>query len=241
MHRPCGQFTIAHLMLAVAVVASLLALHPVLRWIATILFIPWLAVTAARRLVSRRRRHLAAVGFWAVAASTNVIVAAFCIVPDVNSGAFQMMRPLFWVDALPTTIALGAAWVLLLSRDGSVPVRFREAARSLVFLVVALPILTLWTFWPLRVAFLTVRPQMDRLADQVAARKAIGYPRRVGPFRIEATAVAPVSGYVGLKVAPKGVDTGFVRIHGGATPTTHGPFVGVNFDVYLGGGWWYRG
>ncbi len=108
-------------------------------------------------------------------------------------------------------------------------------------LVVLLPILTLSTLWPLRVAFLAARSSMDRLADQVAAGKPVGYPRRVGPFRIEAPAIAPVSGYVGLKVAPKGIDTGFVRIHDGVRPTTHGPFVGVNFDIYLGGGWWYRG
>jgi hypothetical protein len=120
-------------------------------------------------------------------------------------------------------------------------VRSREAARSAVVLAVLLPILTLSTLWPLRVAFLAVRPYMERLADQVAARKPVGYPRRVGPFRFESPAIAPVSRYVGLKVAPKGIDTGFVRIHGGARPTTHGPFVGVNFDVYLGGGWWYRG
>jgi hypothetical protein len=241
MPRPRGQFTIAHLMLAIAAAAVLLALPPVPRGIAIVLVIPWLSATAARRLVSLRHRRLAACSFWAVAASTNLVVAAFCIAPDVNSAGFQGMRLIFWVDLLPTTIALGAAWILLLYRDIAAPVRSREAVRSSVLLMVGLPILTLWTLWPLRVAFLAVRPSLDRLADQVAARKPVGYPRRVGPFRIEAQAVAPVSGYVGLKVAPKGVDTGFVRIHGGATPTTHGPFVGVNFDVYLGGGWWYRG
>jgi hypothetical protein len=228
-------------MLANVVVAGLLAIHPVLRWVAAVLAIPWIAASAARWLVARRRRRLAAWGFWAAATSTNLVVAAFCIAPDVNSIAFRLMLPILWVDLLPMTIALGAAWVLLLTGDAAVPVRSRGAALYSVFLMAALPMLTLWTLWPLRVAFLAVRPDLDRLANQVAAGQPVAYPRRVGPFRIEAPAIAPVSGYVGLKVAPRGVDTGFVRIHGGSTPTTHGPFVGVNFDVHLGGGWWYRG
>ncbi len=243
MRRRRGQFTIGSLLLTNAVVASVLAIHPILRWVAAVLAIPWIAARVARWLVSRRHRRLAAWGFWAAAALTNLVVAAFCIAPDVNSIAFRLMLPILWVDLLPTTIALGAAWVLLRSGDVPVPMRSREAALSSVFLMAALPILTLWTLWPLRVAFLAVRPALDRLANQVAAGQPVAYPRRIGPFRIEAPAIAPVSGYVGLKVAPRGrgVNTGFVRIHGGSTPTTHGPFVGVNFDVHLGGGWWYRG
>jgi hypothetical protein len=31
------------------------------------------------------------------------------------------------------------------------------------------------------------------------------------------------------------------RLSPRATPRTYRPFLGTNFDVYLGGGWWYRG
>jgi hypothetical protein len=236
--RPRAQFMIAHLMVAVAAVAGLLAMHPVLRWITIVLSIPSLSAIAAERLVSRRHRRLAACSFWAVAATTNLLVAAACIAPDTNSAAFRLMQPVLWVAALPAMIAFGAAWALLVSRDGAFPVRRREVVPYLVVLMAVLPIVTLW---PLCVAFLAVRPDLDRLADRVTASKPVRYPRRIGPFRIEAPAIAPVSGYVGLKVAPKGIDAGFVRIHAGATPTTHGPFVGVHFDVHRGGGWWYCG
>ena len=241
MGRRCGQFTIGNLMLTVAVAAGLLSLHPMPRGIAIVLAVPWLATITARWLISRRHRRLAAWGFWAVATWTNLAVAALCIAPDVNSKAFWLMQPILWLDLLPTTIALGVAWAFLLSRVADAPRRSPDVACSLILLMVALPVVTLWTLWPLRTAFLAVHPALDHPADQVAAGKPVGYPRRVGPFQIVAPAIAPVSGDVGLKVAPRGTDTGFVRIHAGTTPTTHGPFVGVNFDIYLGGGWWYRG
>jgi hypothetical protein len=104
------------------------------------------------------------------------------------------------------------------------------------------------------VAFLAVQPGMEHLAAQVAAGKPVSFPRRIGLFRIEAPAIAPVSGYVGLMIdsgrlqSGRGVrvpyrlaPTGFVRLPPDPNPNTHGPIVGVSFDVYLGGGWWYRG
>jgi hypothetical protein len=244
MRHPRLQFRIGHLMIAVAAVAVVMVLPPFPRPLVILivcLSIPCLAAIAARWLLTRGRRRLAARSFWAVATAVNLVVAALCIAPDINSIAFALLGPVLWGVALPSMIAIGVAWVLLLSRDPAVPERSREVANYLIFVAAALPFLTLWTLWPLRLAFLVVRPSLDRLANQVAVGSPLGYPTRVGPFRIVAPAVSPVRGYIGLKVDEKGIHTGFVRIHRGSTPTTHGPFVGVNFDVHLGGGWWYRG
>ncbi len=51
----------------------------------------------------------------------------------------------------------------------------------------------------------------------------------------------PVSGFPGLMTDTRWRYTGFVRVLPSANRNTHGPIVGVNFDIYLGGGWWYRG
>lgn len=244
MRRPRLQFTIGHLMSAVAAVAVLLVLPPFPRPAAVAiacLSIPCSAAIAARWIVDRGRRPLAARSFWALAISVNLVVAGLCIAPDFNSRAFSLLTPVLWGLILPSMIALGAAWVLLVSRDPAASERFREASGYLVFVAAVLPLLTLWTLWPLRLTFLVVQPSLDRLANQVAAHARLGYPTRVGPYRIVAPAVSPIRGYIGLEVDKQGVPTGFVRIHPGDTPTTHGPFVGVNFDVHLGGGWWYRG
>ena len=242
MGRRCGQFTIGNLMLTVAVAAGLLSLHPMPRGIAIVLAVPWLATITARWLISRRHRRLAAWGFWAVATWTNLAVAALCIAPDVNSKAFWLMQPILWLDLLPTTIALGVAWAFLLSRVADAP--RRSAGRSVL-----------------------LDPSHGRAAgrdalDPLAAPHGVprrpsgtGSPGRSGrrrqARRLSAAAVGPVPdrgpGHrAGVRRRrpegrSRGTDTGFVRIHAGTTPTTHGPFVGVNFDIYLGGGWWYRG
>ncbi len=238
--RPLGQLTIANLMIAVAVLAGLLALPAVWRWIVTVLSIPFLSWIGARWLVCRGHRQLAGYGFWGVAIGTNLLAVYFCIAPRPSSYALTFLGLV--LDAIPTIAALGWAWVLLSSRDEAVPVRSPEAAGVSVFLLAVLPILTLWTLWPLHVAFLAVRPSMDRLADQVAAGKPVGFPQRVGAFLVVASSVEPVSGYPGLLIrANRYGGPGFVRVYSGATPNTHGTIVGRTFDVYLGGGWWYRG
>ncbi len=97
------------------------------------------------------------------------------------------------------------------------------------------------TLWPLYIAFLASRPGLERLADQVAAGKTVVVPQRAGFFLVVRTGVEPISAYPGLMTDTRWRYTGFVRVFPGATPNTRGPIVGVNFDVYLGDGWWYRG
>ena len=238
--RPLGRFTIGNLMIAIAIVAGLLALSTVWRWIVIVLAIPYLAWIGARWLVSRGYRRFAGYGFWGVAALTNLLAVYFCIAPRPSSYKDTCLGSV--VDAIPTIAALGWAWVRLSTSHDAMARQAREAAIFSVFLLAILPILTLWTLWPLHVAFLAVRPGMDRLADQVAAGKAVRFPRRVGVFWVVDSSVEPVSHYPGLLIrADRYRGPGFVRVYPGVTPNTHGTIVGLTFDVYLGGGWWYRG
>lgn len=240
MRRSGVRFTIGNLMIAIAVVAVLLALPAVVAAIAMALSLPWLCWIGARWLISRQHQCLAAMSFWSLATLINVVVAWACIAPNPRS--YGLVFLVVVVIAIPMTVTLGRAWVLLLTSEEEVPASCREAAAFSVFLAAVLPILTLWTLWPLHVAFLVARPRMERLADQVAAGKPIRFPRRVGLFRIAAPVTQPVSGYPGLLIRKDPYTSpGFVRVQPGTTRTTHGPIVGVNFDVYLGGGWWYRG
>ncbi|MGO9464247.1 MAG: hypothetical protein ACLQVF_08840 [Isosphaeraceae bacterium] len=82
---------------------------------------------------------------------------------------------------------------------------------------------------------------MARVPDQVAAGKTVVWPQRAGLFLVVRSGVDPVSGYPGLMTDTRWPSTGFVRVLPSARRNTHGPIVGVTFDVYLGGGWWYRG
>ncbi len=237
-----ARITIARLMIAIAVVAVLLALPAVVCVVVIALFVPCLSTVGARWLVFRRRRRLAVFSFWVAASTTNLFVAFFCIAPNMNSNAFSLVPVALLVIATPTILALGTAWMLLSTRDEAVRPASRGAAGFSVLVLAVLPVVTLWTLWPLRLAFVAARPGLDRLANQVAAGMPVRFPRQVGLFMVAAPTVAPVTGHVGLMIDTNGASsTGFVRLNPRAVPGTYGPFLGVNFDVYLGGGWWYRG
>ncbi len=226
-------------MLAVAVAAGLLALPPVLDLVLIALSIPLLALAASQWLVSRRHRRLAGFGFWAMASLTNLLAIFFCIAP--NPGSYELLIVGLPVVAIPTTVTLGKAWFRLLRHDQATPECSREAAGFLVFFSAALPILTLWTLWPLYFAFLASKPALEQLAAQVATGRTVVLPQRAGVFRVIASAVDPIYRYPGLMTDKHWRPTGFVRLPRDTRRNTHGPIVGVHFDVYLGGGWWYRG
>jgi hypothetical protein len=67
------QFTIRGHTVAIAVLAFLLALHPVIALIVIALSIPWLVLFASRWLEFRGHRRLAACSFGVVAALTNLV------------------------------------------------------------------------------------------------------------------------------------------------------------------------
>jgi hypothetical protein len=193
----------------------------------------------ASALADLKRSELS---FWVAALVTNLIVAFFCIAPNMNSVAFSLVPVALLVIATPTIVALGTAWLVMSTRDETNPRPARNVAGCSVLAPAVLPIVTLWTLWPLHLAFRAARPDLERLVNQVAAGRPVRFPRRVSLFNLTAAAVVPRSGHVGLRIYANGANgTGLVRINAGAIPKTYGPFLGVNFDVYMGGGWWYRG
>lgn len=239
MRLPRVRFTIRTLMVAVLAVAGLLALPNGLGLIMLVSCLPCFAMIGGQWLVFRGHRHLAALGFWSLATLTNVLYAASCLAPDI-----YLLAPLFfgWLIIGATTVgALGAAWARLAIQEGALPRRRPRTVWMSVIALCLLPLVTLWTFWPLRLAFLTFRPALDRLADQVAAGQAASFPRWVGPFRVARSAVDPVSGNVGLMIDPNpNGPTGLVRVRPGDPPDRSGPFRWDDLLVALGWGWEYR-
>src|ERR1700677_584881 len=90
-HWPRRRFTIANMMILVAIVAIMLAVPAAVCVIVIALFIPCLSTAGARWLVFRRHRRLAALSLWVAALITNLVVAFFCIAPNMNSLAFSLV------------------------------------------------------------------------------------------------------------------------------------------------------
>jgi len=226
-------------MIGVAAVAGLLALPTGTAVIVIALSLMCLALIGARWLVFRGQRHLAAFGFWVPATLTNVLYAAASVAPDI-----YLLTALFlgWlVVIVPTIGGLGAAWATLATSERAVPRRSPPTAWLPVIVLSVMPLATLWTFWPLHLGFLAARPTLERLADRVAAGQAVGFPQRVGLFRVAGSAVDPITGNVGLIIDPNpNGPTGFVRVRPGAYRNRGGPFGWDDLDVTLGWGWEYR-
>jgi hypothetical protein len=232
------RFTIRSLMITIAVLAGLLAMHTALALILIALLIPYVSRLGSQWLVRQQHRRLAASAFGIATISTNVGIAMSCVTP--NPKVFYLIFLGLWVTGVPTIAALGSAWIALMPRKNAAASRLREAAGISVIVLCLLPSLTLVSLWPLRLAFLVSRGGMESLESQVAAGMPPFFPRRVGVFYLTAATIQ--SGYVGLGTdTERRPTTGFVRLRRGGTRSTRGPFVGVTFDVYLGRGWWYRG
>jgi hypothetical protein len=234
------RFTIGSLMIAIAVVAVLLALGNVWGVIAVVFSIPCLALIGSQWLFFRGHRRAAGIVFWGLAIFINALYLVSSITPDV-----YVAGPLFlawFVITVPMIAGPGVAWARLATREGAVPRRAGPAAGLSVFGLAMLPLLTLGTFWPLHVAFAISRPSLERLADQVAAGKAVGFPRQAGLFRVRGAAVNPATGNVGLMIDPNpSGPTGFVRDGPAAyQPGAGGPIIGSDLLIELGSGWSYR-
>ncbi len=195
----------------------------------------------ARWLVFRGWRRLARADFWILAVLANSMYAAFCIAP--NGQVLQTLR-IGWVFIVsPAVTSLGWAWVVLATREGAVLRRPAPVIWLTVFVLALLPMLTLVTCWPLRIAFLAARPTLERLADRVQSEQAVAFPQQAGLFRLMESGIGPVAGTVALVTNsdPSG-RSGFVRIPpwvvAGARVGT--PIFGQYLDIDLGGGWRYR-
>jgi hypothetical protein len=143
---------------------------------------------------------------------------------------------------MPAIMAAGLARCRLLTRDGLVPQPFEAAAWLSVGVLAFLPLFTLLALWPLRLGFVTARPALEHLADQVASGQTIAYPQQVGLFLITGSIVDAGSGNVGLLIDPNPSGyTGFVRVGPGPPAVVRGPIIGSDLNVELGAGWSYRG
>jgi hypothetical protein len=233
------RFTIRSVMIAVVLVAIPLALPDGWGIVIAALSLAYLSVIGAGWMIYRGWRRQAAVSFWTVAASSNALYAGCCIAPDYYLLIFLLLG--WMVIIFPAIIAFGAAWAILASRPGAFPRRSGEVYGLVVFLLASLPVLTLGTLWPLRMAFVAARPTLERLADQVAAGQTVNFPQQAGPFRLVKSAVDPVSGHIALMTDPNtSGPKGFVRVRPASPSSLAGPIVGSNLDVGLGGEWDYR-
>jgi hypothetical protein len=232
------RFTILRLMMAVAVVAILLAVADGLRGIVLVLAVTFLALFGVRWVLLQDQRTIASLGFWVFAVFANVLYAAACITP--NSTYFGILFVGWLFIVMPAIIGHGMSWANGSTHGKSVPKRSGHQAVLLVMLLAVLPVLTLLTNWPLRLAFVITRPGLESLANRVDAGSAVG-PVRIGLFQFVGSDVDPITGNVGLIINPvRHRRTGLVRVRPGTPPDPRGPIEGSDLDVPLGGGWRYR-
>jgi hypothetical protein len=236
---PGGRFTILRLMMAVAVVAILLAAAEGLQGIVLVLAVTFLAVFGVRWVLIKDQREIASLGFWVLAVFANKLYAAACTAPD--STYYGILFFGWLVIVMPAILGQGMSWAHCPTRGKSVSQRIRRPAELSVMFLAVLPVVTLLTFWPLRLAFLIARPRLESLADRVDSGSAVVAPVRVGLFQIADSAVDPLTGNVGLIIKPvRHGRTGLVRVRAGSPPDARGPIAGSVMDVTLGGGWRYR-
>jgi hypothetical protein len=241
---PTLRFTIRGFMIAVLVIAVLLALPGEWRVaVATLspLLLPCLAVVTAQRLLLRGRRRPAGICFWVPAVLVNLLFAVLCIDPGSLLPAVLFLVGVCVV--MPTLAGFGVAWAILATRIGVAARRSPAVAWLSVIVLAVMPVATAWTLWPFRLVFLTAKPSMERLANQVASGKAVGSPRWVGPFRVAGSAVDPATGNVALLIDPNpNGPTGFIRDMGGRSVPydCFRPIRGDWLHVDLGGGWCYH-
>jgi hypothetical protein len=227
-------------MIAIVMMAVLLAL-PTAGGIAVIaLCISCACFIGAEWLVFRGHRRVAAIGFCGLAVTANLLFASACIAPDIYTQF--LLFPVWLFMVMPAIMAIGLARCRLLTRDGLVPQPFEAAAWLSVGVLALLPLFTLLTLWPLHLGFVTARPALEHLADQVAAGQTVAYPQQVALFRIAGSVVDPTTGNIGLLIDPNPSGyTGFVRTRPGTPPDIRSPIIGSDLNVDLGARSSYRG
>jgi hypothetical protein len=226
-------------MIAIGIVAGLLALPHGWGLIALGVAFACLAAVAAGWMVTQESQRFAMLCFWILTILTNAIIVIFCVAPSIYFVGLVLI--IWFAFFMPAIAVFGIAWASLATRKSTGRVWSPVAVWLSTILLTFMPLATVGTQWPLRLAFVVTRPSLDRLADQVAAGQNVSFPRWVGPFRLAGSAVDGVSGNVGLMIDanPSG-PSGFVRISPGVPPESTGPFRWDNLLVHLGWGWEYR-
>jgi hypothetical protein len=228
-------------MIAVAIMAALLALPSGWRELAAALSLPCVALLAARHLFLWDQRRLAGFCFWVPAVLSNVLYATLCICPEGYFLTFLCFAWLLFI--LPTLAGFGVTWVSLATQEVAAARHVPFVSWMVVVASTAMPFITACTLWPCRLAFLTARPALERLADRVAAGQTIKYPFWAGPFRVAGSVVDPTLGNVGLMIDPNSNGpTGFVRNRGPQSDLfgCPRPIRGDVLHIGLGDGWCYH-
>jgi hypothetical protein len=235
---PASAFTIRGLMVLIAMAACLLAM-PTLISVGILLASPLIAPFLARRMVARRQRKPAAYCFGAFAATINVFYITSCFSPIYN--AIVCLCVGWAILVIAPTVALGSAWASLATAADAAPRRSPIFAWILVVLLTVMPLVTLWSLWPIRLLFLAGRPEMERLANEAVAGQPLDAPRSVGFFQFASTKFDPASGDFALLIEPDPAHPrGFLWKRSGAFASRRGcGMCGSNMSLYLGEGWWY--
>ena len=224
-------------MVLIAIAAFVLAMPTVIS-VGILLASPLVAPFLARRFVARGQRKPAAYCFGAFAGSINVFYIVSCFTPIYD--AIVSLCAGWAIFAIVSSIALGSAWASLSSAVGSVPRRSPAFAWLVVLVLTVMPLLTLWTLWPMRLVFFAARPEMERLASQVAAGQPFG-GQSVGLFHFAGSRLRPLVRRHRIFIDPDpSHPRGFLRKAAGPLAVRAGCGLrGSNMSVHLGGGWWY--
>jgi hypothetical protein len=147
---------------------------------------------------------------------------------------------LFWCLAAPVILGFGASWAATALK--ATDRRSFLLAWPLVLAAILAPPTMTFTRWPLRLAFLTFRPALERLTDRVAAGQSLHEPEWAGVYLVEGAAIVRGTGNVGLITAwCPGGRSGFGRL-GTGTPSDRrtGPFHNLFAEEHMGGRWWLQ-
>ena len=235
------RFTIQNLMVAIAGIAVLIWIWQIGNAILVGVF-GMLIPTGLGYLAWRLARDRPGVAAWTVgivSVPASLIAARLCIEPLPLAGIVVV-----WMVALAVSPILAGgvyAWGEADHPRGWT-VR-RGVIHALILILAILPLSLALTVWPLHLAFRLARPEMVRLADQVAAGVKLTSPREVGAYTVVEIRVDPDHPgdfAILLDNDPAG-ETGFVhtRYREGYSTYDNLGIVPSDYAIYLGGDWYY--
>jgi len=159
-------------------------------------------------------------------------------VEEGNDRAIVLVLESFII--IPVIIGLGASWVTAATRGPAISRRSPLLAWTLVVMLAVVPLATLSSLWPLRLAFFISEPALDQLADRIVAGRSPVFPRWAGVFWVVNSVTEPATGNIGLIIDPHPSGrSGLVRLGAGSFDPL-GPLYPFPPPEHLGGRWWYE-